>query len=107
MPGVRVRQQHGVRQVLAQHIGISNRDHIVKNPVHDKARLSYFGELAEAIAIGLFPGAKGRHLGHCSLRAGQWLTIFLACCEPGSESLSCRLTGLAWRKKELHELFQS
>src|SRR5271154_108854 len=99
MPGVGVGQQHGVRQVLAQHVRIPDRNHIVEDPVHDETRLSYFAELAEALAVEMLPGTKRRDLSHGNLWAGQGLTILLTFCEPRRESLACRLTRLAWREE--------
>jgi hypothetical protein len=99
MPGVGVGQQHGVGDMLAQHVGIADWDHIVENAVNDQARLRDFAELGEALATVLFPGAKGRDLSDCDILAGKRLAILLSFCEPSREGLSCRLTRFAWRKK--------
>jgi hypothetical protein len=63
MTGVRIGQQHGVRQMLAQHVGISNGNHIVEDPIHDQAWLIYPLELAEALAAKMLPSPKSRDLG--------------------------------------------
>jgi len=107
MPSIGVGQQHSVRQVLAQHVGIPNRNHVVEHPVHDETRLRYFAELSETLTIKMFPGAKGSDLSHCNVWTRQGLTILLTRCEPRRESLACRLTRLAWREEESNQLFQS
>ena len=78
MPSVGVGQQHGVWEMLAQHVGIANWNHIVEDAVNDQARLRDFAELGEALATVLFPGAKGRDLSDCDILAGQRLAILLS-----------------------------
>ena len=50
MPGVGVGQQHGVGEMLAQHVGITDWNHIVEDAVNDQARLRDFAELGETLA---------------------------------------------------------
>jgi hypothetical protein len=78
VPGVGVRQQHGVGKMLAQHVGITNWNHIVEDTVNDQARLRDFAELGETLATVLFPGAKGRDLSDCDILARQRLAILLS-----------------------------
>src|SRR5580704_13478086 len=92
--------------MLAQHVGVADRNHIVKDPVYDQAGLMYLAELGETLATVLFPSAKGRDLSDCDILAGQRLAILLSQGEPGCEGLSCRLTRLAWSEKELHQFLQ-
>src|SRR6202161_3284985 len=106
MPSVGVGQQHGVWEMLAQHVGIADWNHIVEDAVDDQARLRDLAELGEALASVLFPGAKGRDLSACDIWAEQRLAIFLSPGEPRREGLSCRLTRFAWRKKEFHQFLQ-
>ncbi len=61
MPGVGVGQQHSVGEMLAQHVGIADWNHIVEDAVNDQARLRDFAELGEALATVLFPSAEGRN----------------------------------------------
>src|SRR5271170_8387682 len=107
MPSVGVGQQHGVGEMLAQHIGIADWNHIVEDAVDDQARLRNFAELGEALATVLFPGAKGRDLSDCDILAGERLAILLSQGEPSCEGFSCRLTRLAWSEKESHQFLQS
>ena len=58
MTRVGIGQKHGVRQVLAQHVGISDRNHVVENSIYDEAWLAYLGEVNKAITGVLFPGPK-------------------------------------------------
>ena len=102
MPSVGVGQQHGVWEMLAQHVGIADGNHIVEDAVGDQAWLAYFGEISKALAAEMFPSSKGRDLSDCYILAGQRLAILLSLCEPGCEGLACRLTRFAWRKKEFH-----
>jgi hypothetical protein len=69
MPGVGVGEQHRVRQMLAQHIGILDGDHDVENAAYHEAWLSNFAELGESLAGEGFPGAKGGQLSLYNLRA--------------------------------------
>ncbi len=55
MPGVGIGQQHGVGEMLAQHVGIAHWNHIVEDAVNDQARLRDLAELGEALATVLFP----------------------------------------------------
>src|SRR5580658_8111408 len=95
MPGVGVGQQHSVGEMLAQHVGIADWNHIVEDAVNDQARLRDFAELGEALATVLFPSAEGRNLSDCA--------ILLSLGEPSCEGFSCRLTRLAWSEEEFHE----
>src|ERR1700685_2080371 len=106
MPSVGVGQQHGVWEMLAQHVGIADWDHIVEDAVNDQARLRDLAELGEALATVLFPRAKGRNLSDCDILAGQRLAICLPLATPSCESFSCRLTRLAWSEKEFHQFLQ-
>src|SRR5271156_2502918 len=101
MPSVGVGQQHGVWEMLAQHVGIANWNHIVEDAVDDQARLRDFAELGEALATVLFPGAKGRDLSDCDILAGRRLAILLPKGVRSREGFSRRLTRLAWSEKEL------
>src|ERR1700722_3017739 len=92
--------------MLAQHVGITDWNHIVEDAVNYQARLRDFGEFGETLATVLFPGAKGRDLSDCDILAGQRLAIFLSQGEPSCKSFSCRLTRLAWSEKELHQFLQ-
>ena len=58
MPGVGVGQQHGVGEMLAQHVGIADWNHIVEDAVNDQARLRDFAELGEALATVLSQARK-------------------------------------------------
>src|SRR5277367_5272139 len=107
MPSVGVGQQHGVWEMLAQHVGIADWNHIVEDAVDDQARLCDLAELGEALATVLFPGAKSRDLSDCDILAGQRLAILFSLGEPSCEGFSCRLTGLAWSEKEFHQFLQS
>ena len=102
MPSVGVGQQHGVWEMLAQHVGIADWNHIVEDAVNDQTRLRDLAELGETLATVLFPSSKGRDLRDCDILAGQRLAILLSLCEPSREGLSGRLTRFAWRKKEFH-----
>src|ERR1700687_99297 len=102
MPSVGVGQQHGVRETLAQHVGIADWNHIVEDAVDDQARLRDLAEPGETLATVLFPSTKGRDLSDCDILAGQRLPVWLPRGEPSREGLSCRLTRFAWRKKEFH-----
>ena len=102
MPSVGVGQQHCVREMLAQHVGIADWNHIVEDAIDDQARLRDLAEPGETLSTVLFPSTKGLDLSDCDILAGQRLTILLSLCEPSREGLSCRLTRFAWRKKEFH-----
>src|SRR5579862_7021437 len=104
MTRVGIGQQHGVRQVLAQHVGVSDRNHIVEDTVHDEAWLTYFGELCKSFAAKMFPGAESCDLSLCNLWTRYGLAILFAFCEPRHKSLTCRLTRYAWREEEFHQL---
>src|ERR1700693_1784895 len=107
MPSVGVGQQHRVWEMLAQHVGIANWNHIVEDAVNDQARLRDLAELGEALATVLFPSAKGRDLSDCDILAGQRLAILLSLGEPSCEGFSCRLTRLAWRGQEFPAVLQT
>jgi hypothetical protein len=62
MPSVGVGQQHGVWEMLAQHVGIADWNHIVEDAVDDQARLRDLAEPVETLATPLFPSSKGRDL---------------------------------------------
>src|ERR1700722_8132584 len=100
MPSVGVGQQHGGWEMLAQHVGIADWNHIVEDAVDDQARLCDLAELGETLATILFPSTKGRDLSDCDTWPGKRLPILLPLGGPSRESLSCRLTRFAWRKKE-------
>ena len=70
MPGVGVGQQHGVWEMLAQHVGIPDWNHIVEDTVDDQARLRYLAELGETLATVLFPSSKCRDLSDRDVCAG-------------------------------------
>src|ERR1700723_2248590 len=103
MPGVGVSQQHGVWQMLAQHVGIADWNHIVEDAVDDQARLRDLAEPGETLATVLFPSSKGRDLSDCDILAGQGLAFLLSLCEPSRERLSCRLTRFARREEEFYQ----
>src|ERR1700680_3542114 len=98
MPGVGVGQQYGVGEMLAQHVGIADWNHIVEDAVNDQARLRDLAELGETLATVLFPSSDGRDLSDGAIWAGQGPAIFFSLREPSREGLSCRLTRFAWRK---------
>src|ERR1700692_3807861 len=102
MPSVWVGQQHGVWEMLAQHVGIADWNHIVEDAVDDQARLRDLAELGETLATVLFPSSKGLDLSDCYILAGQRIAIFFSVGGPSREGLSCSLTRFAWRKKEFH-----
>src|SRR3984885_7835883 len=106
MPSVGVGQQHGVWEMLAQHVGIADWNHIVEDAVDNQARLRDLAEPGETLATVLFPGAKGRDLSDCDILAGQRLAILLSQGEPGCEGFSCRVTRLPWAEKEFPQLLQ-
>src|ERR1700683_1038916 len=91
MPSVGVGQQHGVREMLAQHVGIADWNHIVEDAVDDQARLHDLAEPGETLSTVLFPSTKGLDLSDCDILAGQRLAILLFLCEPSREGRSCRL----------------
>src|SRR5271163_5097728 len=92
--------------MLAKDVRVADRDHIVENSVYDEARLMYLAELREAFSAEAFPGAKGRNLCHRYVCACKRYAVFFSLCQPACEGLACRLTRLAWREEESHELFQ-
>src|SRR6202023_3672024 len=102
MTGVGVGQQHGVWEMLTQHVGMADWNHIVEDAVDDQARLRDLAELGETLATVLFPSSKGRDLSDCDILAGHRLALLPSLFEPSCEGLSCRLTRFAWRKKEFH-----
>src|ERR1700733_11145355 len=102
MPGIGVGQQHGVWEMLAQHVGIADWNHIVEDAVDDQARLRDLAELGETLATVLFPSAKGGDLSDGYILAAERFAILFSLCEPSREGLSRRLTRFAWRKKEFH-----
>src|SRR5580658_7480125 len=106
MTSVGVSQEHGVRQMLAQHVGIADWNHVVEDTVYDQTRLSNLAELAEALAADLFPDPKGRDLRHGDRWAGQGLAIFFTLGEPGYECLARGLTRRAGWKEEVHQFLQ-
>src|ERR1700692_4948299 len=103
MPSVWVGQQHGVWEMLAQHVGIADWNHIVEDAVDDQARLRDLAELGETLATVLFPRSKGGDLSDRDILAGERPAILLPLCEPSREGLSGRLTRFAWREKELYQ----
>jgi hypothetical protein len=60
VPGVGVGQEHGVRKIFAQHVGIADWNHIVEDTIDDEAWLSDFAELGKALAAEMFPCPEGR-----------------------------------------------
>ena len=68
--GVGVGQQDGVREMLAQHIGIADRNHIVEDAIDDQARLHDFAEVGKALASVCLPGTKDRDLSDRDVSAG-------------------------------------
>src|SRR5258708_2129016 len=107
MTGVGVRKQHRVRQVLAQHIGILDRDHDVKDAAYDEAWLGYFAQLGESLACEGFPGSKGGHLSFCNLWARNGVPILLTLRESCNESLTCRLARPAGCEEKFHQPLRS
>src|ERR1700733_2516125 len=106
MPGVGVGQQHGVWEMLAQHVGIADWNHIVEDAVDDQARLRDLAEPGETLATVLFPSSKGRDLSDCDILAGQRLAFLFSLCERSRERLSCRLTRFARREEEFYQFLQ-
>src|SRR5271155_40480 len=96
MPSVGVGQQHGVWEMLAQHVGIADWNHIVEDAVDDQARLHDLAELGETLATVLFPSSKGHDLSDCDVLAGQRLVILLSLLLPevltwGVDAVICAL----------------
>ena len=78
MPGVRIGQEHGSRQMLRQRVGILDRDHLIEDAVHDETRLRDSAELREALpAIAALPRTKRRELRGRDVRTRQGLAILL------------------------------
>src|ERR1700682_6591279 len=100
MPGVGVGQQRVVWNMLAQHVGIADWNHIVEDAVDDQARLRDLAEPGETLATVLFPSSKGRDLSDCDILAGQRLGILLSLCEPRRGGLSSRFARFSWRQQE-------
>src|SRR5206468_6012288 len=61
VPRVGVRQQDGVRQVLAQSVGVGNRNHLVVDTVHDERGMPDGPQFSESLAVKLLPLAECRH----------------------------------------------
>ena len=78
VPGVGIGKQHGVRQVLAQQIGIFDWDQDVEHAARHEAWLANFAELSEALAREGFPRAKGGDLGLCNVGARCGFPILIA-----------------------------
>src|SRR5208283_3858160 len=107
MPGIGIGQQHGVWEMLAQHVGIADRNHIVEDAIYDQTWLHDFAELGKALASVCFPGTKGLDLSDRDVCAGQGFVVLLSLGEPSYEGLSSRLTRFAWREEELYQFFHS
>ena len=58
MPSVGVGQQHGIGEMLAQHVGIADRNHIVEDAIDDQTGLHDFAELGEAFASCIVSQAR-------------------------------------------------
>ena len=82
MPSVGVGQQHGVWEMLAQHVGIADRNHIVEDAIDDQARLHDFAELGKALATGLFPSSK-----NMPIVASGKVTVYHCCVSSTSPGL--------------------
>ena len=78
MAGVGVRQKHGVRQMLAQQIRVSDWNQDVEHAVHHKTGLADFAELCKALAAERLPGAKGGELSLRNFGARYGLAVSLA-----------------------------
>ena len=68
MPGVGIRQQHCIRQMLTESVGVRDRNHLVVNAVDDKRGLVDLRQIREAQAGDVLPVAergdlRGRDLG--------------------------------------------
>src|SRR5688572_29047585 len=107
MASVGIGHQHRSRQVFAQHIGISDRNHVVEDAVHHETRLPDAAELPETFAIDAFPRAKRRQLSLGNLGTGNGLPFPRTRREPRHESLTRRLTRLTRGEEELHQYLQS
>src|SRR5271167_4371909 len=92
--------------MLAQHVGVADRNHIVEDSVYDQAGLVYLAELGEAFSAECFPGAKGRNLCHCYVRACKRFAVFFSLSQPACEGLACCLTRPAWCEEELYQFLQ-
>src|SRR5207302_11316677 len=55
VPGVRVRQEHRVWQVLDQAVRVGDRDHLVVNAVHDERRMADGSKFREALTREALP----------------------------------------------------
>src|SRR5690349_8197462 len=62
MPGIGIREEYGVRQVLDQPVRVGNRNHFVVNAVHDKRGLLDVPQIGEPGSVGLLPVAERREL---------------------------------------------
>jgi len=69
MRGVGKGEQHRVRKVLAQKIGISNWDQHVEHSAHHEAWLANSPELRETLPGKGFPSTKGGDLSLCDVGA--------------------------------------
>src|SRR5262245_62110405 len=68
MPSVGIGQQHGIRQMLGQKIGVPHWNHVVEYTVHYQARLRDLAQLGEALTLDPLPCAKRGDLGLSDLR---------------------------------------
>src|SRR4030095_7089851 len=101
MSGVRIRQEHRVRQVLAQPVGVRDRNHFVVDSVDDKRRLLDALQLGKGGAAGLLPFTKRSHLRRGNVGAGWCVEVLRASCKPLDERRAGRLARRSRGKEDL------
>jgi hypothetical protein len=77
VPGVRMRHQYGVGQVLSQSVRVDNRNHLVPNAVDDERRVRNRSEIRETIAGKTLPVAERCHLRIGDLRSRDSVEILV------------------------------
>jgi hypothetical protein len=89
---VRISQKNGVRQVLAQPVGVPNGNHLIVYPIYDYSRSLDTFKLGEAIALETFPVPERHDLRFHDLASGRRLLVFLALRQPPDEVRASLLT---------------
>jgi hypothetical protein len=92
VPSIGVREQDGVRQVLAQSVGVGHGNHLVVDTVHDERWMTDGPQVSESLAFERFPLTECRDLRARDLRTRDWIAVFFALREPPDERLSRGLT---------------
>ena len=103
VPRVGVREQDGVRQVLAQSVGVGNGNHLVVDTVHDERGMPDGPEFGESLALEPFPLAECRYLSARDLRTRDWIEVVFALRDPSDE---CLTRGLTRGRRCEEDLFQ-